>query len=364
MKLLSGFLRFLSPQHSEPLEPEAESEGLLDREAGPSKEERAKQRARMREYRQRFLSEHPNHPTIEHIVDDRIFLLGLDDLYRERMKRHESTELLACARAVAAKLGVSPADVPIEAYYTETKQLTEYFQLVRRLQEVDKNEAPGVSTMHEFQRLLSVTSAPLYGRPVEGGLLPVGRDPLAQALLQAGTAVDRWTLDSLVDGAHRVAIQSDDFSLVGLACFARDRAVLVALRESVALYAGDVPATLSQSRVDPPIPVYVWRVDDELARRGARFVAAFNELFDDDLPEPVAENADIFFEAADEGDIIGRCICIGQMTQPTRFYHWAIRRGADERPTVEEFWDSQLWTTERYPMRDWMTNRNSIRDRS
>jgi hypothetical protein len=48
-------------------------------------------------------------------------------------------------------------------------------------------------------------------------------------------------------------------------------------------------------------------VDAELARRGARFAAAFNKLFDDDLPEPVAENADLFFEAGREENVIGRC---------------------------------------------------------
>lgn len=69
--------------------------------------------------------------TVERIVDNRVFLLGLDQLYRERMKRHESTELLTCARAVAVKLNVPPADVPIEGYYTETKDLTEYFRLTR-----------------------------------------------------------------------------------------------------------------------------------------------------------------------------------------------------------------------------------------
>jgi len=60
----------------------------------------------------------------EHVVDNRVFLLGLDQLYRERVKRHESTELLTCARAVAARLNVAPAAVPIEGYYTETKELS------------------------------------------------------------------------------------------------------------------------------------------------------------------------------------------------------------------------------------------------
>lgn len=96
----------------------------------------------------------------------------------------------------------------------------------------------------------------------------------------------------------------------------------------------------------------VWRVNDELARRAARFVATFNALFDDDLPEPVAENADVFFEAADEDAVIGRCICIGRTADPERFYHRGIRRGPDGRAGVEEFWDSQLWRTKQYSTRD------------
>ena len=36
------------------------------------------------------------------VVDNRVFLLGLDVRYREAMKWREGTELLACARATAA----------------------------------------------------------------------------------------------------------------------------------------------------------------------------------------------------------------------------------------------------------------------
>lgn len=352
MKPLSGFLRYLSPKRSEPLEPEDEFEGLFDPEARLSKEERARRRELAVEKTKRFLDEHPNHPTIEHIVDDRVFLLGLDQLYRKRMKRHESAELLLCARAVATKLRVSPDDIPVQGYYGDTKRLTEYFCLVQTLRTVDKKHARRVADMREYRRLRSVMSSPLYRRPIENrGLLPVGRDPLSQALLDTSeTDVSRWTLDELVEKAHRVATESDDCSLVGLASIARDRVVLAALRESVVLY--DEGITLSRQQAYPPIPVFSWRVDAELAQRGAQFVATFNELFDDDLPEPVAENADLFFDAADEDDIIGRCVCIGQTPQPRRYYHWAIRRGPDGRPTVEEFWDSRLWTTERYSRGD------------
>lgn len=50
------------------------------------------------------------------IVDNRTFLLGLDYLYRNAMKRHECGELLRCARHVAAALRVAPAAVPVEGY--------------------------------------------------------------------------------------------------------------------------------------------------------------------------------------------------------------------------------------------------------
>ena len=34
----------------------------------------------------------------QRIVDNRVFLLGLDELYRETMKTHERNELLRCAK--------------------------------------------------------------------------------------------------------------------------------------------------------------------------------------------------------------------------------------------------------------------------
>jgi hypothetical protein len=58
------------------------------------------------------------------VVDNRVFLLGLDELYRESMKTHERSELLICARETADALSVAPADVPIEGYYTEDEALT------------------------------------------------------------------------------------------------------------------------------------------------------------------------------------------------------------------------------------------------
>jgi hypothetical protein len=346
--MFRSLLRLFSPRPAQAssMRGAADLEDVSDLHPTPTAE-RVRQRALRRQYFERILVEHPNHPTIERIVDNRVFLLGLDAMYRERMKRHESTELLACARAVAERLHVPPADVPIEGYYGETRKLTEYFRLMRGLQSVRREEAPRVAPMREYQRLLSVASAPIYGRPFHEKLLPLGRGSLTQALEAIDGDLSQLTVDNIVERAHRIALETEDFSLVDLAAFARDAVMLTALRESVVLY--ELVGTLGRERLQP-VPVYVWQVDEELARRGGRFVVTFNELFGDDLPEPVAENADLFFDVADENKIVGRCVCIGKTPLPERFYHWAIRRAAHGRLEIDAFWDSEVWTTDRYSL--------------
>jgi len=54
------------------------------------------------------------------VVDDRVFLLGLDNLYRDAMSLLESEQLLSSARKVAEALRVRPAEVPVEGYYGAT----------------------------------------------------------------------------------------------------------------------------------------------------------------------------------------------------------------------------------------------------
>src|ERR1044071_846911 len=169
------------------------------------------------------------------IVDNRTFLLGLDKLYRDAMKWQERGELLRCARHVAAVLQVAPAAVPVEGYYTEDQQLTDYFLFMRALQNVSEERTPAVAELPEFKRLRDVTSAPLYGKPIwSGKLLPAGRDALSQALFE--TKPD-WSVHRLTETACRAAEKMDDYSLVGLAARTQDALVLAATRESVVLYA-------------------------------------------------------------------------------------------------------------------------------
>jgi len=279
-------------------------------------------------------------------VDDRVFLIGLDKLYRDAMKDFESTKLLTCAEKVAATLDVEPLTVPIEGYYTESRALTRYFGLMRALQEEKEAKEGAVKHLPEFQVLWEVTNSLLYGRPQRNHkLLPVGRDPLSQALKES---LPDWNITSLIHAAYDAALREDDYSLVGLAARAQDAVVLTATRESTALYAEIVSIGFH----DEPVYHYAWHVDESLAEAANRFIQTFNRFVPGGLPEAEAHNAERFYKAYAKNEIIGRCIRIGQTEDGSQSYHWAIVVRALPQDkfelAVDEFWSEQIWTTERY----------------
>jgi hypothetical protein len=288
-----------------------------------------------------------------HIVDDRVFLLGLDKLYRTAIMPHEQEELLYCARVVSEELGLSPFEGPVEGYYLETPELTEYFKLMRALKSAEESLRSRIWRLSEFQRLEEVASSPLFGRPEDlGYLLPVGCDPLSQAL--SDSIPPNWGVEALVRRAHRVAIETDDYSLVGLAARVHDPVVLTAARESVVLYAWDVLGALRP-------PKYVWAVDKDLARQAGRFVDTFNSLLNEDLPAPKPKHAEQYWQASEDNEVIGRCVRLGMddSQRPTQHYHWAIApgegwprrdrgvlgpRAMDHRPLQGKAWMEKLLT--------------------
>ena len=181
----------------------------------------------------------------------------------------------------------------------------------------------------------------MFGRAVRDAdhpkLLPVGRDPLSQALKE--TWPD-WTVERVVEAAWQVTRQWDDYSLVGLAARIRDAVVLAALRESVLLYAeAFVGAALLR-------PVYEWRVDADLAAQARRFIAEFHRFVPGAIPDPSPENAARYYHAYEENDIVGRCVRIGTDGAGNN-YHWGIR-AQDGALVVEDFWSPELWTTARF----------------
>jgi hypothetical protein len=306
---------------------------------------------------------------LQRVVDNRVFLLGLDKHYRDAMKLFESVVLLPCTTAVAGRLKVPPKDVPIEGYYGESPALTAYFRLMRALQDLKEDEGRGAGGMPELAQILEIAGSRLYGeaafeRDGERFMLPAGRDPLSRALLRYRLEPEKWNVPTLVEEANLQAVEHDDFSLVGLAARAKDDVVLTALRESVVLYAEKI-LMLGAMEEEPEYP---WRVDEALASAANRFIELFNRLvgstnaelapqhqmsgqfeFQAFRPIPSAEPAHAahFYHCAEDNEIGGRCVNIAKRLDTQEYYHWAVRTGK-EGWQVHEFWSPEMWTTDRY----------------
>ena len=273
-------------------------------------------------------------------VNDNIFLLGLDSLFRASMKRVESGELLECAETLASEVGCKPDEGPVEGYYHESPELTRYFRLMRALQACDAGCVDRVRSKPAYERLSAVCRSSIFGAPVGSGLLPRTADVVSRAL---EATAPHWKLGDVLKEARRLS-SLDDHSLVGMACSYGSPPVVVALRESVALY-----AAVAFGMAAPGRPSYRWEVSPELERAARRFVQGAHTDIGIELPLPCAENASIYWDACADQSIVGRCIAVGcnDAEVPNTYYHWAIRE-LDGELTVEEFWDTELWTTEKY----------------
>lgn len=296
----------------------------------------ARRRAEARERRRSF--EDPSLPVERCVVDNRVFLLGFDELYRRNMRWHERRELLPCARAVADALDVQPADEPVEGYYADDEALAEYFRFLRAFEGVPRERRRSVAGMKEFQRLEQVRTSALFRRTSDDTLLPGNADCMCGALW----TTPEWNVPNLLERAYLNAFHSDDVSLTAMAALSRDPIVMASLRESLVLYAP--PVVHGQPRY--ATRELVWAVDDEITRRATRFVQTFNALFNDDLPLPSAADADLFWDACDTETVIGRCVALAEM--PGRgYYHWAVRREGGQL-VVDDFWSGEAWSTDTY----------------
>jgi hypothetical protein len=275
-------------------------------------------------------------------IDDRSLLFALDRLYRKAMQGFERETLLVAARRVAKVLRLDVSNLAPEGYYATDRALAEYFRLMRALQAVPESREREVAGMPEFQRLWDVANSRIYGHPDRADqLLPQGIDALGRALL---SLAPEWTVARIVPAARAAAIETDDYSLVGLAARVEDAVVLTALRESVVLYARTV------SLGPPPRLTFEWKVDPDLAKQANRFVQAFNALVPDAVPSVIPANARLFHEPDwDVTLVAGRCVRlgVGPLSRPVRHYHWAIC-ARDSELEVREFWADELWTTARY----------------
>lgn len=276
-------------------------------------------------------------------LDNRALVLALDYLYREGMKLFEVEKLLPASRNLIDKLSLKVIDAPIEGYYCESEKLKEYFLKIRTLQQCSEKRKQEVEKLEAYQLITEVMSSEIFGSGKAQGFLPQRLDPLFYAL--QNISVGKWTVEAIISEANSIATHHDDISLVGIAAFINDSVVLAALRESVALYG----AVAAGCAMIPPKIVYEWNVDKVLQNKVNRFIRSFNTLTSNSVKEASPDNVEYFYDAFEENHIIGRCIYIGydDTKDPIEKYHWAIKPEGN-KVVVEDFWSTELWTTERY----------------
>jgi hypothetical protein len=298
-------------------------------------------------------------PEAERVVDNRVLFLALDKHYRDTVSTLESQVFLEAARAVSARLASSPPGVVLRALrwlvvrlglsrwrvptpnweaQSTAGQLMEYTELLHALQREPASRRHEVADLPESQLLYAFVTSGLFGVPVDDEhLLPQGRDALYDALERT----KEWTVPTLVSAAQEAARISGDYSLVGIAALIGDAACIAGARESTEKYGAIFVKSFER-------PVYVWRVDPEVAAAAKRFVSALNRFSNDQFPPPEAENAGRYWKLAEDHSLAGRCVRIAD--DPRRsdcHYHWAVvcDSGSD---TVREFWSDSIWDTERF----------------
>jgi hypothetical protein len=269
-------------------------------------------------------------------VDNRLFTLGLTELFRAEMKRHESEALLPLAATVCRALELEPSGAPVEGYYDETPELREFFRWVRALQETPSTVLPAGVADRALERLSAALNSPALGRAVDDGhLLPRNTSALGEALRISS----RWTIDELALKAASL-VRESDCDLVAVAATTGDALCLLVARESLALSA-DVEWAEQDDEAD-----YEWAVSEAVATVATRFVGALRQSTGIALPIPHCSNAARYGYAGAGVQLAGLCILLGRRSGTGDvYYHWYVD-AAGNKPVVRDFWSAAVWTTQ------------------
>ncbi|MEZ6050702.1 MAG: hypothetical protein R3C02_04810 [Planctomycetaceae bacterium] len=150
------------------------------------------------------------------IVNNRVFLLGLDELYREASEQHERNELYSVPKTPLLLFRLLSRQMSPSKATTENEELTEYFRLVRALQRVPKHRESELDSLDEFARLKLVTESRIFGPSSRWQfLLPVGKRLLIRCTDENFSRLEHRKPN---ERRIRVRLNSDDFSLIAPGC--------------------------------------------------------------------------------------------------------------------------------------------------
>lgn len=263
----------------------------------------------------------------------------IDNEIRPAMMDYETKQLLPVAQNVIGDLETQ--EYPVEGYYYKTPELTEYFTIIRNIQENKKIYKEINTKTDEFQRLYDFTDRTLWGAVSSDRTkspLPRRYDILGLTLKSfedpiKGPFVKRpWTIDKIMDRIKDFA--TGTINLVELAYKIGSLECLVAGAETNILYR-EITHITGSSGTNPEI---IWNVDPEIEEFGKKLLDEYNNLIGTNIKSPTP-NTYWNFNRYPE---LPRVVALGYVDFTGEYYHWKL----DSLRNVTDFYSGELHTTE------------------
>jgi len=306
-------------------------------------------------------------------VDDLVFFQIVDKQIRDAMQEVE-TEMLPTAKQALTDTKIPLREFPIEGYYGNKPELTEYFNHLKSLQtKYSETITDSVQRLHDFysheafglqQAVITAINQENVWNPMSPPAVISPRvDPLTIAIsytLPAATSssdvyrdltianISRW-LEGVEPGKGLVGLGAVVDRIATKKTGVYDPIATTLARETTVLSA----ATMMS--IGPP-PGYL--VSPEVEEQGNKVIDAYNSLFEEfgfdaRIENVTGKNAMRLNEDLPDMVRVVRIHSTNFPGQDPQFYHWGIKEEFNQKTgdidhKVIDFWRNQVVTTDMY----------------
>ena len=271
----------------------------------------------------------------------------IDNKLRETMMEFEQKKLLPKARKLLKDSGIDELIelelFPIEGYYYKTKKLSNYFNIIRNLQEYEPI-FDRIENTKELKELQIITGNKLFGsiksERYDNSPLPRMKDIMTLCMEDKKLFPEYkhhpWNIKKIMN--NLLAFYTGNPNIVELATLINKPECLVAGCETDILYREDV--MISGCASPFLLPEIVWNVDKEVQNMGINIINRLNELTNNNIPTPTEYNNGYYDNLAETP----RIARLGYQKNTEEHYYWILERNRD----VRDLYTKDIITTESY----------------
>lgn len=315
------------------------------------------------------------------------YFKSLEEAIRNEMKIAE-TKLLPIAKQAIKDAELTIKECPIEGYYWETPELTNFFKCIKTLQDPDNFKTiitPSIQLLHDFYSSEALGVEQAYLTAISNKARYGDRDPviISGRVDQLTIATQVFTTDLVMTTLKEIKElltidnickelyqQPTGKNLVGLGLLVdrienkKDIKLLKCVcgekREYNPLTTTYAAETTTLSRALPPTPggapppssepTPLFLVDKEVEKLAHKITDSYNEMFENAKINNRLEwryskfwNAELpVIKRFGKPIEYTRCARLYTHDEPIEHYHWAT---SEYSPIVKEFWDENVITT-------------------